>query len=219
MSQFSYLVPVVQSPIGPNSQVVSAPKYLGADFTGSFCSIPYGFEPLCLLTLPASSSALAAQSDVYTFGGLTEPLSDEAAAVLSGFLIGNNIPDDGILSGDPAVVGLVYVARIFLLAQSLNQAIFTGTGVTLVSPASSCPAISAAISVTAQPTQSAQGVGNAGVGNIGTGVGTGTSGGSGSGSSSGPFNFTAIADTATVAEFLDGASTTWTGGPIVLGSF
>jgi hypothetical protein len=172
-----------------------------------------------VLSLPSANPLLSAQADVYTFGDLTQPLNDEQAAELSGIAVAANLPDDGILSGNPGVVSLLYLLRCFLLAQWLygqtGQPIFAGTGITLSSPVSSCPAISAAISVTAQPTQSAQGVGN-----IGGGSGVGSSGGgSGESSSSGPFDLTVVAGGATVAEFLDGASTTWTGGPISLGAF
>jgi len=196
------------SALGPTGLTQQQPKYLGTDFTGAFSSIPYGQEPLCLLTLPASSSALAGRSDVYTFGDLTQPIDDEAAAVLSGFLVGNNIPDDGILSGDPAVVGLVYVARIFLLAQSLQAPIFAGTGLSLSSPSSLSAPISAATS-TVQTAQATSGVGNIGVGN---------SGGNNPAPALAPFDLTVVPGDATMAEFLDAASQTWA-GPISMGGF
>ena len=215
MSSQQFLCPLTE--VTANGSTFFRPKYAGQFGITSFASIPYGGEgTICVLSLPAANPSLSSQADVYTFGDLTQPIDDEAAATLSGFLIENNVPDDGILSGDPAVVGLLYVARIFLCAQAIfggtGQPIFAGTSLTLASPISSSTAISAVTLVTAQPAQSTQGVGN-----IGTG-GSGGSGGSGP-SSSGPFNFTGIANTATVAEFLDGASQTWSGGPISMGSF
>jgi hypothetical protein len=219
MSQ-SYLVPIVQQTI--NGIVASVPKYSNTALAGlNYSSIRYGLESLALVTLARANSALQTEPDVYTFNpDLTVPMSDEDAAVLDGFLNANNLPSDGILSGLPFVTALVYVAQIHLLAQyvagSTNQSgsIFAN-GVTLNSPASSVPALSAMLSVSVQSAQVSQGVGNVGIGTGGSG---GSSGGSG-GSSSGPFNFSSISNSATVGEFLDAGSQTWTGGPISLGGF
>jgi hypothetical protein len=219
MSQ-SYLVPILPTTI--NNQTVNAPQYFNTDLAGlNISTIPYGREPLGLVTLAHANPALQTRADVYTFNpDLTVPMSDENAAVLSGFLESNNVPSDGIISGLPFVTALVYIARIFLVAsyvagsQSQVGSLFAN-GTTLASPASSAPAISAvlAVSVSAQSQQASQGVGN-------VGIGTGGSGGSGgSGSSTGPFNFSGIANTATVGEFLDAGSQTWAGGAISLGGF
>lgn len=219
---YQFLCPLAQATV--NGVVTTQPKYAGQFGITSFACIPYGGEgTICVLSLPSANPLLSAQADVYTFGDLTQPINDEQAAELSGIAVAANLPDDGILSGNPGVVGLLYILRVFLLAQAIfgstGQPIFAGTGATLVSPASSSPAISAMISATsatAQPSQSTQGVGN-----VGTGVGTGVGVGSGGSSSSdpAPFNFTGITDGATVAEFLDATSQTWAGGPISLGGF
>lgn len=218
MSQFCYLVPVVTQVV--NGQSASGPKYYGTDFTGSFASIPYGLEPLCLLTLPRASSALQQESDIYTFNpDLTVPMSDEDAATLEGFLNANNLPSDGIISGLPFVTALVYVAQIHLLAQYIASSTsqvgsLFANGVTLSSPISDSASITSAVSA-AQSAQASQGVGNVGIGTGGSG---GSSGGS-DGSSSGPFDFAIVSDFTPMGEFLDSASQTWAGGPISLGGF
>jgi hypothetical protein len=188
MSQFCYLVPVVSQTI--NGQSVNVPKYFGTDFTGNFTSVPYGREPITLLTLPRASSALQQESDIYTFNpDLTVPMSDEDAAILDGFLTRNNLPSDGIVSGLPFVTALVYVLQLHLCVQHIagatGSSIFAASAVTLATIASSVPALSA---VAASAISS-------------------------------PFNFRAIADTVTVGEFLHVVSRTWTGGPISLGGF
>jgi hypothetical protein len=209
MSQ-SYLVPIVQAPIGPNSQVVFAPKYLGTDFTGAFSSMPYGLEPLCLLTLPAPSSLLATESDVYTFGDVTAILSDDDAAVLSGFLISNNIPDDCVLSGDPLIVSLVAIAKVFLCAQFVSgqtgQAVFGVSGAGLSSPFSASPAAAVLASVSASPSLG-QATG------VGTGVGTETGG-----AGSAPFDFSNVDSDSAIGDVLVAVSQQFN-SPISLGGF
>jgi hypothetical protein len=215
---FQYLVPVVQTTI--NDQVISMPKYYNKDLAGlTFASIPYGLEPLALVTLAKFNTALASEEDVYAFPqDLSHTMTDENVATLETYLNAANVPSDQIISGSPFVTALVAIARIHLCAQyiagstSQSGSLFAN-GITLSSPASSVPAISAVLTASVQTAQAPAGVGNVG---IGTG-GSGGSGGSGS-SSSTPFSFAGISDSAPVGEVLDSASQTWA-GPISLGGF
>jgi hypothetical protein len=215
-----YLVPVVSVTV--NGQTVQQPKYAGTDYTNSYAAIRYGLEPLCLLSLPAASPALAAESDVYAFpADLTQPMSAAAVTTLESFLASNNVPSDGLEAGAPFVTALVYVTQIFLLAQfvagSTNQSgSLFANGVTVNSPANSSPSISAVLTAAPQPTPTPQ------PGPVASSAGTGNANGTNSASSassSGLFNFAAISNLATVGEFLDAASQTWAGGAISLGGF
>jgi hypothetical protein len=220
MSQ-QFLCPLVQAI--QNGVNVTQPKYTGQFGITSQASIPYGAEgTVCILSLPVANSSLSSQPDVYTFGDLTQPLNEEEVVVLELFLAPYNVPTDGLIPGNPGVVNLLYLARIFLAAQFIagqsKSSIFAGTGLTLSSPVSKSTAIStvvsAAVSAQASPAVS-QGVDSL---SIGTG---GSSGSSGSGGSSTPaplFDFSNVQDTDTIGDVLNNVSVQWT-APISLGGF
>lgn len=133
----SYLCPITaqQLTIGGQTMTVNAPAFL-ADLNGAtFTSIPYGAEPICILTLAAPSTALAQEAGVYSFPtDLTAVMQDADVATLNSFLTASNIPSDGITSGVTFGAALNYIASVFLVAQALagasGAAIFTD-GVTL----------------------------------------------------------------------------------------
>jgi hypothetical protein len=157
---------------------------------------------------------------VYAFpADLAQPMSAATVATLESFLASHNVPSDGLEASAPFVTALVYIVQIFLLAQfvagSTNQVVSLFTnGITLASPASASPVLTAAVAVSTQPvqpvqTQSAPASQDAGAGNSGTNPV----------SASTPFSFSAIPNTATVGQFLSAASQTWAGGAISLGGF
>jgi hypothetical protein len=135
MSQY-YLVPITSQQLTIGEQTtVNAPAFL-ADLNGAtFTSIPYGSEPICILTLASVNPALAAEDGVYEFASdLTTQLADADVSTLSAFLANANIPSDQIESGMTFGAALNYIASVFLVAQALagasGAAIFTD-GVTL----------------------------------------------------------------------------------------
>ena len=120
MSNF-YLVPVDPTQIGDDT--VSAPKYMLTDLAGlNITCIPYGAEPLTLLSLTAPNAALAAEADVYAFpNDLSETLSDQDVAALDSYLSDANVPSAFLTVGMTFQDVVRQLAQVFLLAQAISS--------------------------------------------------------------------------------------------------
>ena len=120
MSNF-YLVPVDPTQIGDDT--VSAPKYMLTDLAGlNITCIPYGAEPLTLLSLTAPNAALAAEADVYAFpDDLSEALTDSDVTTLSAYLDNANVPSTFLTVGMTFQDVVRQIAQVFLLAQAISS--------------------------------------------------------------------------------------------------
>lgn len=191
----SYLVPIIPQMVA--GQTVNAPKYLIA-LGVPFACIPYGGEPLGIVTLQNANAALSAESDVYTFSDLSQTMQPSDIAELSEYLATYSVPTTQLVAGMTFAAALQVIATVFLVAQALAGAgygLFAGTDNTLDSPASNV-----------LPTQVS--VGGAGAGQ-GVGVGSGGSGGS-SQQQIGPFTFT-VGDSTTVEQLLTATAAQFAG--------
>jgi hypothetical protein len=132
MSRF-YLVPVTSQTI--NGQSVNAPEYFST-FFAAFTAIPYGLEPLTILSLASDNAGLDAADDVFAFpSDLTQLLTDSDVSNFQNFCQAVNVPSDFAVTGMSWQAVLLQVAQVFLLAQAISgaasgQPIFT-EGVTL----------------------------------------------------------------------------------------
>jgi hypothetical protein len=133
MSRY-YLVPTESATIF--GQQASVPEYL-ASFVGTWTALPFGVEPLTLVSLTSDNPTLDAADDVFSFpADLTQVLTDNDVAAIGTFFSNVNLPSDFAVTGMEWSFVLRQVALVHLLAQALAGAsgglpIFTGTGVTL----------------------------------------------------------------------------------------
>lgn len=130
MSNF-YLMPTVSFKDASGNQF-TAPKYFQTDLAGlSFAAVPYGAEPVAIVSLSAPNPALAAEPDVFSFpSDPSKTLSNADVASLDLFFAAANIPFLWLTVGMSWSDVRRQTATIFLLAQfvagATGKPIFNG---------------------------------------------------------------------------------------------
>jgi hypothetical protein len=208
------LVPVVsvQQTIGSQTITVNEPAFL-SDLNGAPCTcIPFGGEPICILTLSAPNAALSQESGVYTWpSDLTAVMQSADVATLSSFLTAANIPSDQLIAGMTFAAALQVIAKICMVAQALLGAtgapIFTN-GTTLSSTIGDSDLAPLA------PTESV----SQGIGEVGVSAPGGGNGGTQVPTQIGVFDFSSITASTTIGSMLDSISQQFV-GDVNLGEF
>jgi len=159
MSNLFYLMPTASFK-DANGNQFTAPKYSQSLFS-DFAAIPYGAEPMTLVSLASANSQLAAEPDVFAFpSDLTTLLQPADVTALDNFCAPVNIPRAFAIAGMSWQEVLIQISQIFLLAQWLygqtGSSIFADGATLLTQYGSTLSATSVSTTTVSTETTSSQ---------------------------------------------------------------
>jgi hypothetical protein len=193
----SILVPLLLQTVG-NQQNVNAPEYLNTDLAGlTWTCIPYGCEPIALLSLATPNAALSSESDVYTFSSDLTTISQQSDIdALTAYCGPLNLSTAALTAGMAFTDIVTAIATQMLALQAICGALNITTSIFSDGVTTLDTAISGSSIASLTGAQTATLSGSAGA-SLGAGAGTGAGAGAGAGnsgnaqpvSSNGPFSF------------------------------